>query len=126
MFSYVDLVRVEIAVEVENRFDVTIPEEVTVGWRTLGDVARAVVSQVGGSGSEVEVFDWLRNLIAEGYGVSAELTPDEEVFDDYDRMTSWFMATPYPNHLGDRWFVRQGGGHSKGPAESGTAPKTAA
>jgi hypothetical protein len=95
MFSYVDLVRIEIALEVGERFGVTIPDEETDGWRTLGDVARLVVQRAGAATTEREVFDWVRALIADGYGVAAALMPDEEVFGDYDRMTSWFMA-PLP------------------------------
>ena len=72
MFSYVDLVRVEIALEAEEQFGVTIPDEETDGWRTLGDAARSVAGRAGGAATEAEVFDWLRTLIAEGYGVAEE------------------------------------------------------
>ena len=121
MFSYVDLVRAEIAIEVGEQFGVTIPEQETDRWRTLGDVARSVVQLAGEKTTEPEVLEWVHALIADGYGVEAALTPDEEVFGDYDRMTSWFAA-PSPHHLGDRWFARQRAGHSGDPAEPGAAP----
>jgi hypothetical protein len=71
---------------------------------------------------ESEVFDWVRTLLAEGYGVSTDLTQDGDVFGDYDRMTAWFMAPPYPHHLGDRLFAKRSGEHSSDRTESGTAP----
>lgn len=107
MFSYADLVRAEIALEVGDRFGVAIPDEEVEGWRSLGDVARSVVAQAGGAANEAEVFGWVRSLVADGYGVPAELTPDEAVFTDYDRMIGWFMASPYPHGLGERCFARQ-------------------
>ncbi|MEZ6142223.1 MAG: acyl carrier protein [Zavarzinella sp.] len=123
MFSYVDLVRTEIALEVGEHFGIAIPKEETDGWRSLGDIARSVVARAGGAGTETEVFGWIRGLVADGYGVTAELTPDEPVLADYDRMTGWFMAAPYPHHLGDRWFVRQRAGTPGGPdAAPGTSP----
>jgi hypothetical protein len=118
VFSYIDLVRVEIALEAEEQFGITILDEETEGWRTLGDVARSVAGRAGGRVTEAEIFDWLRTLIAEGYGISAQLTPEEGVFSDYDRMTAWFLSPPYPYELGDRWFARNTGGQSGGgPAE---------
>ena len=81
MFSYVDLVRTEISLEVGKRFGVTIPEEETDGWRSLGDVARSVVGHACAKATEAEVFDWVRTLIVEGYGVSTELTPEGDVFE---------------------------------------------
>ncbi len=121
MFSYVDLVRVEIALEVGERFGVTIPDEEADGWRSLGDIARSVAARTGGAATEAEVFGWVRGLIADGYGVPVELTPDEPVFADYDRMTGWFMAPPYPRRLGDRWFARQVGAPTDAPdAEPGS------
>ncbi|HEY1378443.1 MAG TPA: hypothetical protein VGF55_16715, partial [Gemmataceae bacterium] len=71
--------------------------------------------------TEAEVFDWLRTLIAEGYGVATGLTPEDDVFSDYDRMTAWFMSPPYPHRPGDRWFARNRGGQFGGPAEPGAA-----
>ena len=118
MFSYVDLVRAEIAIEVGDQFGVTIPEGETDRWRTLGDVSRSVVRHAGGKTTEPDVFAWVRALIADGYGVAA-VTPDEGVFGDYDRMTSWFMAAPYPHRLGDRWFARQRSERHGDPAEPG-------
>jgi hypothetical protein len=122
MFSYIDLVRAEIALEVGERFGVAIEDAETDAWRTLGDVARSVVGHAGGTATEAAVLGWVRKLIADGYGVSAELTPDEEVFGDHDRMTSWFGAVPYPHHLGDRWFAKQRGkppDHSAEPSDPG-------
>jgi hypothetical protein len=115
VFSYIDLVRAEIALEVGERFGVNIPDEETDGWRSLGDMARSVVARAGVAATEAEVFGWVRGLIADGYGVTAELTPAEEVFADYDRMTAWFAATPYPRCLGDRWYARQRGKHAGDP-----------
>ncbi len=92
MFSYIDLVRVEIAMDAEEWFGVTIPEEETDGWRSLGDVAQSVVRRGGGRATEEEVFNWLRTLLVEAYGVSMELTPEGDVFGDYDRVTAWFFA----------------------------------
>jgi hypothetical protein len=128
VFSYVDLVRVEIALEAEEQFGVTIPDEETDGWRTLADVALSVAGRAGGKATEAAVFDWLRTLIAEGYGVSAELTPEEDVFSDYDRMVAWFSSHPYPYNLGERWFARNKDGQSGGQAEqssSADGPNTA-
>jgi hypothetical protein len=124
VFSYMDLVRTEIALEVGERFGVTIPEEEMYSWRALGDVARSVVGQAGRKATEAEVFDWVRTLIVEGYGVSTELTSEGDVFGDYDRATAWFMALPYPYRLGDRWFARRLGTRPDGPAEPGAAPDT--
>jgi hypothetical protein len=106
MFSYVDLVRGEIALELEERFEITIPDEETDGWLTLGDVARSVVGRVGGTVTETEVFSWVRTLMVEGYGATelAEVTPDGDVFSDYERATTWFLAS-YPHHLADRSFA---------------------
>lgn len=108
MFSYVDLVRVEIALEIGERFGVTISDEEADGWQTLGDVARSVVSHADGVATESEVFDWVRTLIVEGYGdtEAASLTAESAVFSDYDRATAWFSSAPYPHRLGDRWFAR--------------------
>ena len=108
MFSYVDLVRVEIAMEVERQFNVTISESETDDWLTLGDVARSVVGHAPGGVTEAGIFDWVRTLIVEGYGdtEAANLTADSEVFSDYDRATTWFSSAPYPHRLGDRWFAR--------------------
>lgn len=98
MFSYVDLVRVEIAMDAEERFDITISEEETDDWRTLGDVARIVAGRTGGKTAEAEVFDWLRTLMTESYGVVMELTPEGDVFGDYDRVTAWFFARKRGEH----------------------------
>lgn len=108
MFSYVDLVRVEIALELGERFGVTISDEETDGWQTLGDVARSVVVRADGTATESEVFEWVRTLIVEGYGdtEAAALTADSDVFSDYDRATAWFGAKPYPHRLADRWFAK--------------------
>jgi hypothetical protein len=113
MFSYVDLVRVEIAMEIEERFGVTISDEQTDGWLTLGDVARAVVGRAGMTATEAEVVDWVRTLMVEGYGATelTQLTPEGDVFSDYDRATAWFSAAPYPYRLADRWFARNPNGH---------------
>ncbi len=107
MFSHVDLVRIEIALEVGERFGVTISDEETDGWRTLGDVARSVVGHADGTATEPEVFDWVRTLIVEGYGdtEAANLTADSDVFSDYDRATAWFGSAPYPHGLEDRCFA---------------------
>jgi hypothetical protein len=121
-FSCIDLVRGEIALEVGERFGLEIPDEETDGWRTLGDAARSVVWRVGGKATEAQVFDWLRTLIAEGYGVSTELAPEDDVFGDHDRMTEWFGSPPYPYTLGDRRFAGKKGEPSGGPAEPGAAP----
>jgi hypothetical protein len=122
VFSYVDLVRVEIALEVEERFGVTIPDEETTGWQNLGDVARSVLEHDGGAATEAEVFDWVRTLIVEGYGVTKELTPECDVFGEYDTAVAWFMAPPYPHRLRDRWFAKQRGALPGGPAEPDAAP----
>jgi hypothetical protein len=92
VFSYVDLVRVEIAMDVEERFDITIPDDEAVGWQTLGDVARSVAVRGGGRKAEKNAFDWARKLMKEAYGVSMELTPECDVFSDYDQVTAWFAA----------------------------------
>jgi hypothetical protein len=117
LFSYIDLVRAEIAMEAGDRFSVHITDEETDGWRTLGDAARSVVRGTGGAVTEAQVFDWLRTLIAEGYGVSAELAPEDDLFGDYDRMTAWF-ARPGLHTLGDRRFAKKGD-------EPGVAPDPA-
>ncbi len=91
MFSYVDLVRVEIALDAEAQFGVSISDEETDDWHTLGDIARMIVDRNSGKATEAEVFDWLRTLMAETYGVSMELTPDGNVFGDYDQVTGWFF-----------------------------------
>src|SRR5438105_1763126 len=59
VFSYIDLVRVEIAMEVGERFGVAIPDEETDRWRSLGDVARSVVARASGAASEAEIFGWV-------------------------------------------------------------------
>ena len=92
MFSYVDLVRVEIAMDAEERFDITIPEEETDGWQTFGDLARSVAGHANGRVTEAEAFDWVCTLMTKVYGVSMELTPDDDVFGNYDRVTGWFFA----------------------------------
>lgn len=101
MFSYIDLVRVEIALEAEEQFNVTIPEPETDGWLTLGDVARSVVGH-GATATETEVVSWVRTLLVEDYGATevAELTAVGDVFSDYDRATAWFLAR-----------TRRGAGH---------------
>jgi hypothetical protein len=108
VFSYVDLVRGDIALALGERFGVTISDEETDGWQTLGDVARSVVSHADGAASESEVFDWVRTLIVEGYGdtEATKLKADCDVFSDYDRATAWFGSPPYPHSLADRWFAR--------------------
>jgi hypothetical protein len=108
MFSYTDLVRAEIAMEIDERFDFPIPDAECNGWRTLGDVARSIAGRAVGTVTEAEAFDWVRTLIAEGYGVSTRFAPEDDVFGDYDRMIAWFGAAPYPHHLGDRLFARGG------------------
>lgn len=107
MFSYVDLVRVEIAMEAETHFNITIPEAEMDRWRTLGDVARSVVSRSEVPATEPFVFEWVRKLIVEGYGdtEAEKLTADSDAFGDYDRATTWFSSRPYPTRLGDRWFA---------------------
>ena len=100
MFSYVDLVRVEIALDAEVRFDITIPEIETDGWRTLGDVVRSVAGHAGGRPTEADAFAWVRALMTEAYGVSMELTPEGDVFGDYDRVTAWFFARNRSGHCG--------------------------
>jgi hypothetical protein len=119
MFSYVDLVRGEIAMEVGERFGVTIPDEETDRWRTLGDVARSVAERAGGTVTEANVFHWVRTLIIEGYGVTTELTPEGDAFGDYDRAIAWFMAPPYPHHLADRVFAKHREKRFGGPVEAG-------
>lgn len=109
MFSYIDLVRGEIGLVVGEHFGIDFKDADTDEWRTLGDVARSVVQRVEGRVNEQEVFGWIAALIADGYGVTAALTPDEEVFSDYDRMTSWFFATSYPHGLRDRLFAKKRG-----------------
>ena len=104
MFSYIDLVRMEIALNVGERFGVDVSEE-SDGWRTLGDIARSVVGRAGGTATELEVICWVRTLIVEGYGVTTELTPEGDVFGNYDRATAWFFAAPYPLGLSDRYFA---------------------
>ena len=92
VFSYVDLVRGEIAMDAEERFGVTISDEETDGWRTLGDIARTVAGRAGGRATEAEVFDWARTVMVEAYGVLTELRPESDVFGDYDQVTAWFFA----------------------------------
>src|SRR5262245_34956847 len=106
MFSYVDLVRAEIACEIEERFGGNIPDLIQDRWWTLGDAARSVVGCASSPVSELEALDWIRTLIADGYGVLSELAQEEPVFRDYDRVTDWFMAPPLGYRLGDRWFAR--------------------
>jgi len=107
LFSYIDLVRGEIAFEVEVRFGIVISDEDTDRWRTLGDVARLVVGRAAGVVTEAEVVDWVRVLISEGYGSTTAWTAEDEVFGNYDQVIAWFMAPPYPSRLGDRFFARQ-------------------
>jgi hypothetical protein len=124
MFSYVDLVRVEISLELMQQYRGAIPDEEMNGWLTLGDVARSVVGCVGGTMTESEVFDWVRTLMVEGYGATelAEISPDGDVFGDYDRATAWFGAAPYPHHLGDRWFATRPPEHPNASAAARAAP----
>ena len=92
MFSYVDLVRAEIAMDAEERFAVTIPDEDRDGWRTLSDVVQSVVRHASGTAAERDVFNWVRTLMVEAYKVTMELTRESDVFSDYDRATAWFFA----------------------------------
>jgi hypothetical protein len=124
VFSYADLVRTEVALEAEEEFGVTITDEELGGWRSLGDAARSVAGRAAGTVTEEAVFDWLRTLIEEGYGVSAELTPEEEMFSDYDRMIGWFFSSPYPHHLGGRLYARNKGKHPRGPTDAGPQVKS--
>lgn len=107
MFSYVSLVRMEIALEAEKQFAVTISDAEIDEWLTLGDLARSIVGHAGNSVTEAEAVNWVRTLIVEGYGDSeaVSLTADDEVFSDYERATAWFHAPPYPRHLEERWFA---------------------
>ncbi len=107
MFSYVDLVQTEIALEVEERYEVTFTDEEIVGWQTLGDISLAVVAKSTIPTTETEVFGWVRDLILEGYGIKDELTPEEPVFADYDRMVRWFMTPPVGSNLSDRLFAKR-------------------
>ena len=108
MFSYVDLVRAEIAVEVGNRFSVTIPDGETDDWRTLKDVARSVIDLSNDNAIEREVVQWVQTLLVEGYDVPKEiLTADADIFGDADQAASWFSAAPYPHSLRDRYFVKR-------------------
>ena len=93
MFSYVDLVRVEIALAAEERFGAAISDEETDGWLTLGDVARSIVGHAGTTVTESAVVEWVRSLLLEGCGATelAELGPEGDIFSDYDRATTWFF-----------------------------------
>jgi hypothetical protein len=109
MFSYIDLVRMEIALAVEKEFGVAIPADPEIdAWRTLGDVARSIVGRVGVTATEAELVDWVRTLMIEGYGDTelAKMTPESDVFSDYDRATTWFTSKLYPYRLEDRWFAK--------------------
>ena len=94
MFSYVDLVRAEIALDAEERFGITIPDEETDNWLVLGDVARTVAGRAGALATEAEIVDWVRTLLVECYGARElmEVGPEVDVFSDYDRATAWFFA----------------------------------
>lgn len=107
MFSYVNLVQTDIALEVEERFEVTFTDEEIEGWQTLDEISRSVVEKSNKPTTEAEVFSWLRDLILEGYGIREELTPEEPVFADYDRMVRWFMNPPVGSNLSDRLFAKQ-------------------
>lgn len=101
MFSYIDLVRSETALDAGLRFDITISDEETDHWRTLGDLARTVAKHSGGRVTESEAFDWARKHMAEVYGASAEVTEDSDVFGDYDRVTKWFFARRLGHNIAD-------------------------
>jgi hypothetical protein len=124
MFSYVDLVRAEIGMEAETRFDVTIPEPEMNTWLTLGDVARSIVGRAGPRTMEVEAVNWVRTLIVEGYGATevADLPAAGDVFSDYDRAWAWFLAPPYPSGPADRCFAGEQGKHPGGSTESRGRP----
>lgn len=94
MFSYVDLVRMELALEVEQRFNTSIPDSELDEWLTLGDVARSVVGHVA-TATEAEVVNWVRTFLVEDYGATevAHLTAADDVFSDYDRATAWFFTS---------------------------------
>src|SRR5438552_3664584 len=56
---------------------------------------------------ERAVIDWVRTLMVEEYGVpEATLTPEADIFVDYDQVTGWFFAAPHPHRLADRYFAR--------------------
>jgi hypothetical protein len=94
VFSYIDLVRLTIALDVEEQFGAAIADEEMDAWRTLGDVARSVVARASKATTEEQVFEWVRMRIVEVCGATelAGLDADGDVFSDYDRSTAWFMA----------------------------------
>jgi hypothetical protein len=100
VFSYVDLVRVEIAMDAEERFGVTITDAETDDWQTLGDIARLVAGRSGGRAPEAEVFDWVSTLMREAYGATIDLTPEGDVFADYEQVIEWFMSRKRPKRSG--------------------------
>jgi hypothetical protein len=114
MFSYRDLLRLKIAMEAEQQFDVTISDSEMDKWLKLGDVARSIVGLASRPLKEIEVVDWVRTLLIEGCGAAevATLTADGDVFSDYDRTHAWFLTPPYPSRLSDRCFATERGEHS--------------
>jgi hypothetical protein len=96
VFSYRDLVRVEIAMDAEERFGVTIADAEADSWPTLGDLSRLVAGRSGGRATEAEVFDWVSTLMREAYGATIDLTPEGDVFADYEEVIGWFMSRKRP------------------------------
>ena len=102
MFSYVDLVRVQISLMAEERFAATIPDEVIDNWVTLGDVARSVAERADTMVVESDVVDWVRTLLVEQCGAAelAQAGPEFDIFSDYDRATSWFFSLGQNERVG--------------------------
>jgi hypothetical protein len=102
MFSYVDLVRVQISLKAEERFAATIPDEEIDNWVTLGDVARSVAERADTMVTESDVINWVRTLLVEGCGAEelAQVGPESDIFSDYDRATSWFFSLGQNERVG--------------------------
>ncbi len=83
MGTRADLETLEIVCMVEERFGVTIPDVDVPGWRTVGDIHRSIVARSATPRLGHREWARLQLLLAEGYGVPAELvTADAELFGD--------------------------------------------
>jgi hypothetical protein len=77
------LIRLEIALKVEDRFDITFPE--VPDWQTVRDIQQSIVAALTArslaSVDASEAWTWLRGFLAERYGVPARaMVPDAELF----------------------------------------------
>ena len=77
------LIRLEIALKVEDRFGITIPED--LDWQTVRDIHHSLVAALAASSpgpvDAATAWAWLRDFLAEQYGVPAgQVVPNAELF----------------------------------------------